>query len=489
VSIVAPTAEVEVELTLPAGAYTVQAKASHWLRGEGTIVTPPSWKFAVATGVNKITVYWSPVPGATGYRIFRSTKSGVYDFNQPAATVESNTFHWTNTGLSTGLEYFYVVQAIANGSNNTVSAASDEDSDVPDAQSIPWDESPTSILQAVRGYVINRPGGLRVMAPDGSIYTEGYQIAFPPDGYVDIDNSQLVLSGMSMPMPSCLTFEQQEQIRGQSRQPQKIDAGAFRRMVSRSQYNNEQYEGVSGFVYLPKVEPANLSLRRSEEKPFIYLGVTSDNLEVDAGIMFHQAGYGSPSLPHRWQAFAVVNDRGRKWRGKPLSNDLILLVMGENPSTGNYIWADSELGNYVFIGVYAWQQPRIGWLLVDAFDAYGLYYSQTFCFALRIPNIRIRPQHDLLARLHFVDERGRHYYRDVRGAGNVWSTGWAFYHFHLLRWAKHGKGVYLGLDDSFWQKDMPEADTGKHYLVEVPIQGQMRYLVVSALPVDAVETT
>ncbi|GIV15352.1 MAG: hypothetical protein KatS3mg022_0787 [Armatimonadota bacterium] len=104
--------------------------------------------------------------------------------------------------------------------------------------------------------------------------------------------------------------------------------------------------------------------------------------------MFHQAGYGSPSLPHRWQAFAVVNDRGRKWRGKPLSNDLILLVMGENPSTGNYIWADSELGNYVFIGVYAWQQPRIGWLLVDAFDAYGLYYSQTFCFVLRIPNIR-----------------------------------------------------------------------------------------------------
>ncbi|GIV15351.1 MAG: hypothetical protein KatS3mg022_0786 [Armatimonadota bacterium] len=72
------------------------------------------------------------------------------------------------------------------------------------------------------------------MAPDGSVYTEGYRIAFPPDGYVDIDNSQLVLSGMSMPMPSCLTFEQQEQIRGQSKRPQKIDAGAFRRMVNRS---------------------------------------------------------------------------------------------------------------------------------------------------------------------------------------------------------------------------------------------------------------
>lgn len=100
----------------------------------------------------------------------------------------------------------------------------------------------------------------------------------------------------------------------------------------------------------------------------------------------------------------------------------------------------------------------------------------------------VRRQHDLLARLHFVDEHGRHYYRDVRGVGNAWSVGWAFYHFHLLRWAKHGKGVYLGLDGSFWQKDMPEADIGKFYLVEVPIQGQMRYLVVPALPVDAVET-
>lgn len=123
-------------------------------------------------------------------------------------------------------------------------------------------------------------------------------------------------------------------------------------------------------------------------------------------------------------------------------------------------------------------------LLVSQNGKWAVFFDPT-----RTEQNKIRPQHDLLARLHFVDERGRHYYRDVRGAGNVWSTGWAFYHFHLLRWAKHGKGVYLGLDDSFWQKDMPEADTGKHYLVEVPIQGQMRYLVVSALPVDAVETT
>lgn len=123
-------------------------------------------------------------------------------------------------------------------------------------------------------------------------------------------------------------------------------------------------------------------------------------------------------------------------------------------------------------------------LLVSPNGKWAVFFDPT-----RTEQNRVHRQHDLLARLHFVDEQGRHYDRDVRGAGNAWSTGWAFYHFHLLRWAKHGKSVYLGVDGSFWQKDMPEADTGKHYLVEVPIQGQMRYLVVSALPVDAVETT
>lgn len=123
-------------------------------------------------------------------------------------------------------------------------------------------------------------------------------------------------------------------------------------------------------------------------------------------------------------------------------------------------------------------------LLVSPNGKWAVFFDPT-----RTEQNRVRRQHDLLARLHFVDEQGRHYDRDVRGAGNAWSTGWAFYHFHLLRWAKHGKSVYLGVDGSFWQKDMPAADMGKCYLVEVPIQGAMRYLVVSALPVDAVETT
>jgi len=69
VGIVAPSAEVDVELTLPAGAYTVQAKASHWLRGEDVVLTSVPWIFAAPTEANKVTVYWDEVPGATGYRV------------------------------------------------------------------------------------------------------------------------------------------------------------------------------------------------------------------------------------------------------------------------------------------------------------------------------------------------------------------------------------------------------------------------------------
>ncbi|GIV06470.1 MAG: hypothetical protein KatS3mg016_2045 [Fimbriimonadales bacterium] len=36
------------------------------------------WIFAVPTGADKVTVYWDPVSGATGYRVRWGTASGVY---------------------------------------------------------------------------------------------------------------------------------------------------------------------------------------------------------------------------------------------------------------------------------------------------------------------------------------------------------------------------------------------------------------------------
>ncbi|MCL6476731.1 MAG: fibronectin type III domain-containing protein, partial [Firmicutes bacterium] len=146
VSIVAPSAEVDVELTLPAGAYTVQAKASHWLRGEDVVLTSVPWIFAAPTGANKVTVYWDEVPGATGYRVRWGTASGVYP---NVSSVQSGDARMLSvTGLTSEQEYYFVVEAERNG---VWSAPSEEDSAVPHVGAIPWDTGDAaSILRAVR---------------------------------------------------------------------------------------------------------------------------------------------------------------------------------------------------------------------------------------------------------------------------------------------------------------------------------------------------
>jgi len=113
VGIVASSAEVDVELTLPAGAYTVQAKASHWLRGEDVVLTSVPWIFAAPTGANKVTVYWDEVPGATGYRVRWGTASGVYP---NVSSVQSGDARMLSvTGLTSEQEYYFVVEAERNG--------------------------------------------------------------------------------------------------------------------------------------------------------------------------------------------------------------------------------------------------------------------------------------------------------------------------------------------------------------------------------------
>jgi hypothetical protein len=130
----APTDVVEVELTLPAGAYTVQAKAHHWLRGEVAVVSSVSWIFAAPTGANKVTVYWDEVAGATGYRVLWGTQSGVCP--NSSAVLPADARQWSITGLVTEQTYYVVVQAEYNG---LCGPPSEEDSAVPHVGAIPWD--------------------------------------------------------------------------------------------------------------------------------------------------------------------------------------------------------------------------------------------------------------------------------------------------------------------------------------------------------------
>jgi fibronectin type 3 domain-containing protein len=71
----------------------------------------PTGVAATSPSKKKITVTWNAVPGATSYRVKRSTTSGG-----PYTVVGSPTTNtFTNTGLTSGTTYYYVVSAV-NGS-------------------------------------------------------------------------------------------------------------------------------------------------------------------------------------------------------------------------------------------------------------------------------------------------------------------------------------------------------------------------------------
>lgn len=161
-----------VELThLPAGVYTVRAlpvAAGRWLRAAGRILTEVPWVFAAPTGANKVTVYWDPVLGATGYRVRWSTASGVYPNVSSVQPADARKL--SITGLTTEQEYFFVVEAEYNG---VWSAPSEEDSAVPHAGAIPWDtEDPNQIIPAVRAALGIWDGDISVLSPEGWYYSE-----------------------------------------------------------------------------------------------------------------------------------------------------------------------------------------------------------------------------------------------------------------------------------------------------------------------------
>jgi trimeric autotransporter adhesin len=75
---------------------------------------------AAAAGVDKITVTWSAVPGATDYLVFRADVSGG-PYTQVASVPDPAT-SWTDNGLNEGTRYYYVVKAAAEECLSAISA-------------------------------------------------------------------------------------------------------------------------------------------------------------------------------------------------------------------------------------------------------------------------------------------------------------------------------------------------------------------------------
>jgi fibronectin type 3 domain-containing protein len=110
--------------------YVVQAVNSAGVSGNSVEVSatpnviPPSPTNLAASGGNaQVALSWNSSPGAAGYNLLRSTASGG-----PYSTIATGTTatSYTDTGLTNGTTYFYVVQAVnsagASGNSKEVSA-------------------------------------------------------------------------------------------------------------------------------------------------------------------------------------------------------------------------------------------------------------------------------------------------------------------------------------------------------------------------------
>jgi hypothetical protein len=263
----APTDAVEVELTLPAGAYTVQAKANHWLRGEVAVVSSVSWIFAAPTGANKVTMYWDEVAGATGYRVRWGTVSGSYPHS--SAVLPAAARQWSITGLVTEQTYYVVVQAEYNG---LWGPPSEEDSAVPHVGAIPWDsENPSAIMASVRAITGAGWGQLEVVSPNGVVYSD--LGSSPPYAFTQ-EGTDIVTYSDGTWGPLLKDSEELENTK----------TGPYRRV------------------------------REHGDAPCVYFGFAYANMDVEAGVMFQPAWRPEDwqgARHDRWQVFFHYRKTGQ----------------------------------------------------------------------------------------------------------------------------------------------------------------------------------
>lgn len=188
---------------------------------------------AAATGANKITLYWTGIPTASGYDIYRSAASGG-PYSLIAANVDSldpgpgltNTYMYTDTGLTTGTEYYYVVYAIVSGLEAT---ESNEDMATPDPSAIPWDTANAATIVSLLSTDVEmdaapnvdedtddeyptEAGLLTAVGPDGVMYQGNYldgsaPAAFGPSTSYDEYSGIMTFSdGTAASMPGDDTY-------------------------------------------------------------------------------------------------------------------------------------------------------------------------------------------------------------------------------------------------------------------------------------------
>jgi hypothetical protein len=138
-------------------------------------------------GNAQVALTWSPVIGATGFKVFSSTASNSYEAEP--ATVTGSVYSYTVTGLTNGTTYYFVVKAVKGDID---SDASNELSAIP--FTVP--AAPTNVT-AIAG---NGQATVTFTAPgdNGGRSITGYEVTATPGGKVVTGTSSpIVITGLS----------------------------------------------------------------------------------------------------------------------------------------------------------------------------------------------------------------------------------------------------------------------------------------------------
>jgi hypothetical protein len=127
-----------------------------------TAPAAPADLHATLITATSITLAWTPSPGAIGYRLYRHLPGGIYGSNA-LAEVSAATTTLTDSGLSLGQTYAYIVRALYAG--NVVSPASNEALEIATAQMV----AVTFRVLAPKGTpsmdTLYMPGSIDVLGP------------------------------------------------------------------------------------------------------------------------------------------------------------------------------------------------------------------------------------------------------------------------------------------------------------------------------------
>jgi hypothetical protein len=299
-----------------------------------TIENFPSYIAVYPTSGSSNRIYWSELPSATSYKIYRSTSPDVASYaTTPVATVMSGNHFFDNSNLTTDQKYYYCVRAVVN---NVLTSPSQEDNASPNYSAIPWHLSPGQILSATRQqftYNIDvwdpdefDSTPITVVAPDGVVYDDSSSVPIPKISTFNPIQRTMTLNNVVMPVSDDFFAPGNNTVSGNSPiilsttssvslvEPPILapgtdpgSMGAMRRVRSVPLNSTASEVGVEGIYKLPRQSNLNYGSGNGVVNPHIYIGLSGEALEIDAGLQLVRSGQYDVNV-NRWNPFLRIND-------------------------------------------------------------------------------------------------------------------------------------------------------------------------------------